>query len=134
MTNKCNFCSNIFVRFHMLDVCRPYAVCTGCMRCLHHLNYYWTFLKLSVNLNLHVARLLTPDSGGSSEITVFFSPSLCFEHIVPWFFLIISMFSWRQISKICLNNQGVKEFHMMPCCSSATSPVPGDLHRPSIFE
>ena len=29
----------------------------GCMQCLHHLNYYWIFLKFSVNLNLHVTGL-----------------------------------------------------------------------------
>ena len=30
------------------------------MQCMHHLNYYWTFLKLSVNLNLHSVRFPTP--------------------------------------------------------------------------
>ena len=38
----------------MQNVCR-------CMQCPHHLIYYQTFLKLSVNLNLHTSRLPTPE-------------------------------------------------------------------------
>ena len=52
-----------FGKFHMLDVCRQYVVCAGCMQYLHHFNYYSTFIKFSVNLNLRVARLPTPDKG-----------------------------------------------------------------------
>ena len=36
-----------------------YLIC--CMQCLHQLNYYWTSLRLSVNLNLHTARASHPD-------------------------------------------------------------------------
>ena len=32
----------------MLDICSWYEVCADCMQCLHHLNYYWIFLKLSI--------------------------------------------------------------------------------------
>ena len=42
----------------MQNVCR-------CMQCLHHLIYYQTFLKLSVNLNLRTATLPTPEAVGS---------------------------------------------------------------------
>ena len=43
----------------MQNVCR-------CMQCLQHLNYYWTFLKLSVNLNLRTAKLPIPDVQASN--------------------------------------------------------------------
>ena len=49
------YCVYIFVYADMQIVCK-------CIQCLNYLNYYETFLKLSVNLNLHMARFPTPDT------------------------------------------------------------------------
>ena len=47
----------------MLGDCILYAVCTGCVQCLHHLAYCWNFRKLSVSFNMLKARLPTPETG-----------------------------------------------------------------------
>ena len=71
LVNKCNFCSKIFSRFYMLDVCRMYADGLQ-MHAVPALFELTLNVPYTIILNMLLVRLPTPGEGNYEKNLIFF--------------------------------------------------------------
>ena len=82
----------IFVHCCLTSVISVLQTVCRCTQCLYHLNYYWNFLKLLVNLNLHFPRLQTPQKLWNIPFPL---PSSKCEDSRLWFRRVVAQYLYR---------------------------------------